>query len=47
MNDLAFGPLFTAERTNFGTAVNLTRGEGWKWAAVVKCVPRKSWRVWS
>ncbi len=30
MNDFAFGPLFTAERTDFGTAVNLTRGDGWK-----------------
>ena len=27
MNDFAFGPLFPAERTSFGTAANLTRGE--------------------
>ncbi len=27
MNDFAFGPLFTAERTHFGTAANLTRDE--------------------
>ena len=30
LNDFAFGPLFTAERTHFGTAANLTRGEEWK-----------------
>ncbi len=29
MNDFAFGPLFIAERTNFGTAANLTRGAEW------------------
>ncbi len=38
MKYFALCPLFPAERTNFGTAVMLTRGDRWDLAPVEKCV---------